>query len=217
MRRASITLRAPTTTKSWSPTCPSRKRSTATRWPTVVRWDQQLGGPSPPVLGGEPRHARRGHVPPIGGRGGVRYYATRGMFLQNMPRHTVAAGAYVDIDMVNAFPCCCWSAGIQCPYLAQIRSRQRTTARALPCTRDIAKKTDLAVMDGGTYTCTNVRTKVVRSLTELNFSTVVDLGDEQLQLPTSSSMGGSLARSPCSCAARNSPFTAPAHLEAASK
>ena len=104
-----------------------------------------------------------------------RCYAKRGLSLQSLPRkvrHTVASGAYTDVDMVNAFPVLllheCRKAGIECPYLAQYVAEREDLLAELPCSRDVAKKTYLAVMNGGN--------KDVNNLKELNQTTPHLLG-----------------------------------------
>jgi hypothetical protein len=77
-----------------------------------------------------------------------RCYAKRGLSLQSLPRkvrHTVASGAYTDVDMVNAFPVLllheCRKAGIECPYLAHYVAQREDLLAELPCSRHVAKKT----------------------------------------------------------------------------
>jgi hypothetical protein len=93
-----------------------------------------------------------------------RCYAKRGLSLQSLPRkvrHTVASGAYTDVDMVNAFPVLllheCRKAGIECPYLAQYVAQREDLLAELPCSRDVAKKTYLAVMNGGNKDVNNLK------------------------------------------------------------
>ena len=68
-------------------------------------------------------------------------------------RHTVAAGTYVDIDLVNAFPVLllhmCRTAGVECPYLNEYVGDRERLLQALRCGRETAKETYLSVMNGG--------------------------------------------------------------------
>jgi hypothetical protein len=77
--------------------------------------------------------------------------------MQGLPRavhHTIAAGLYRDVDMVNAQPTLlaqyCERHGIPAPTLARYASSRDTMLADLGVSRDIGKRAVIALLNGGT-------------------------------------------------------------------
>ena len=87
---------------------------------------------------------------------GGRWYAINGLSLQSMNRrlrHTICGSEYQDIDTVNAEPTIiqhlCRQNEFDCPHLDEYVKNREALLGSLGCSRDEAKDTYLAVMNGG--------------------------------------------------------------------
>lgn len=85
-----------------------------------------------------------------------RFYAEGSLSLQSLPReirHTIAAGIYSDIDVVNAHPVIlahlCRKAGVRSKYLDRYNADRDTHLAELGVPREVGKTAVLSLMNGG--------------------------------------------------------------------